>query len=114
MGRQQLSFKPQSYLSFATPIVCVLELTHTSCVLCNRAAEWLGTGRDLGDVQPVVAPLCEGGPGRSLSRPTHLAVVEAPLLSPLTPGGCVFPFHSPSAFLSHSFSIDSEMEGQRS
>lgn len=111
MGRQQLSLKPQLYLSFSTPCVCVcvFELTHTSCV-----AEWLGTGADLGDVQPLLALLCEGGPGRSLSRPTHLAMVEAPLLSPLTPGGCVFLFHSPSAFLSHSFSIDSEMEGQRS
>lgn len=109
MGRQQLSFKPQLYLSpFPRPL-CVFELTHTSCV-----TEWLGTDRDLGDVQPVVALLCEGGPGHSLSRPTHLAVVEAPLLSPLTPGGCVFPFHSRPAFLSHSFSIDSEMEGQRS
>lgn len=109
MGRQTALLQTSVIPPFLRPL-CVLQLTHTSCVLCNRAADCLGTGRDLGDV----ALLCEGGPGRSLSRPTHLAVVEAPLLSPLTPGGCVFPFHSPSAFLSHSFSIDSEMEGQRS
>lgn len=69
-----------------TPCVCVFEATRTSCV-----TEWLGTGGDLGDVQPRVALLCKGGPGHSLSRPTHLAVVEAPPFVTADSGWVCFP-----------------------
>ncbi|CAF99690.1 unnamed protein product, partial [Tetraodon nigroviridis] len=56
-----------------------------------QAAKWLGTGGDLGDVQPRVALLCDGGPGHSLSRPTHLAVVEAPPFVTADSGWVCFP-----------------------
>lgn len=66
MDRQQLSFEPQLPLpSLACVFVCVgVPLgaeQHLLLVVKCRAVEWLGTGRGRGDVQPLVALLCDGG-----------------------------------------------------
>lgn len=66
MGRQ----RPSATSPFSGPCVCVFvffwvplgtELHLLLAVNCG-ALEWLGTGRGHGDVQPLVARLCGGGP----------------------------------------------------
>lgn len=66
MGRQQLSFGPQPSLpSLACVFVVCIRVPlraeeHLLLVVKRRAVEWLGTGRGCGDVQPLVALLCDG------------------------------------------------------
>lgn len=68
MDRQQLSFEPQLPLP-SLACVCVFVCVgvplgaeqHLLLVVKCRAVEWLGTDRGHGDVQPLVAPLCDGG-----------------------------------------------------
>lgn len=66
MGRLQLSFGPQQpFPSLACVFACVggpLGAEQRLLLVVKfRAMEWLGTGRGCGDVQPLVALLCESG-----------------------------------------------------
>lgn len=119
MGRQQLSAGPPPSPSTLACVfvVCIrvpLEAQEQPLFLVNRGAvEWLGTGRGCGDVQPVMALLCEGV--LSVCSPDRLGSLWLrPPFVTADSGWVCFPCHPRSRFFSLCFSFDSEMRGRRS
>lgn len=80
-----------------------------SVVKC-RPVEWLGTGRGCGDVQPLVALLCDGG--LSVCSPDRIGKLWLrPPFVTADSGWVCFPLHPPSPFFCLCFSTDLEIEG---